>query len=96
MNFIEVAEVLKRLKLDHDVDGHDIVLINEVNKLGDEAFVMRVIAEFPLTSRNTTHTRIKELIKKGLLTVELDGENMRTKRLVLTDKLEEVLYAIRR
>jgi DNA-binding MarR family transcriptional regulator len=92
MNFIEVAEVLKRLKLDHDVDGYDIVLINEVNKLGNEAFVMRVMREFKLTSRNTTHTRIKKLIKKGLLATELDGGNMRTKRLVLTDKLEEILY----
>ena len=92
MNFIEVAEVLKRLHEDHDLDGFDIVLINEVNKLGDDAFVMRVIEKFKLTSRNTAHARIKKLISKGLLATELNGSNMRTKRLVLTDKLEEVLY----
>ena len=92
MNFLDVAETLKRLKIKHDVDGLDIILINEVNKLGDDAFVMRVIENFKLASRNTAHARIKKLVKQGLLAVELDGNNMRTKKLVLTNKLEGVLY----
>lgn len=92
MKLYELADMLKTLKVKHNIDGLDLILINEVNNLGAEAFVMRVLKEFALCSPATTHTRIKKLIKKGLLATELDGTNMRTKRLVLTDRTEEILY----
>jgi DNA-binding MarR family transcriptional regulator len=92
MKLYELANMLKTLKTEHDIDGIDIVLINEVNNLGDDAFIMRVLKEFKLCSQATTHTRIKKLIKKELLAIELDGTNLRTKKLILTDKTEEILY----
>lgn len=92
MKLYELADKLKNLKTVHDLDGLDVILINEVNNLGADAFVMRVLKGFDLCSQATTHTRIKKLIKKEVLAIELDGANMRTKRLVLTEKAEEILY----
>jgi DNA-binding MarR family transcriptional regulator len=94
MKLDELATTLKKLKTTHDLDGIDLILINEVDKLGSDAFVMRVLKGFDLCSQATTHTRIKKLIKKEMLTTELDGANMRTKRLVLTDKTKEILYGV--
>lgn len=92
MKLNELAITLRIFKTAHDLDGLDLILINEVNKLGADAFVMRVLKVFDLCSQATTHTRIKKLIKKEVLAIELDGANMRTKRLVLTKKAEEILY----
>ena len=94
MKLYELANMLETLKVEHDLDSLDIILINKVNNLHTEAFVMRVLKEFKLCSQATTHTRIKKLIKKEVLATELDGANMRTKRLVLTKKAEEILDCV--
>lgn len=92
MKLHEISKMLETLKIEHNLDSLDIILINRVNNLHADAFVMRVLKDFKLCSQATAHARIKRLIRHGVLAVELDGDNMRTKRLVLTNKAEEVLY----
>ena len=96
MKLYEIANMLEALNTEHDLDGLDIILINKVNNLHTEAFVTRVMKDFKLCSPATTHSRIKKLIKKELLSTELDGGNLRTKRLVLTDKTKDTLDRVLR
>lgn len=95
MKLEQIGSLLEQLKLDHDLDGTDVLIINAVNKLGADALVTRVMKEFQLASKNTTHSRIKKLIKLGFLKAEFDDNNLRTKQLVLTGKLEEILLCLR-
>jgi DNA-binding MarR family transcriptional regulator len=95
MKLEQISNLLEQLKVNHDLDGTDLIIINTVNKLGVNALVTRVMKEFQLASKGTTHSRIKKLIKLGFLKTELDDDNQRTKQLVMTGKLKEVLCALK-
>ena len=92
MELKELAAVLRKLKVEHDLDSLDIILLASIEP---EARVMPTIRRFRLTSSATAHARLKKLIKNNFVHVEQSETNLRTKNLVLTKKLEEILLCIR-
>lgn len=88
MELKELAAVLRKLKVEHDLDSLDIVLLASIEP---EARVMPTIRRFRLTSSATAHARLKKLIKNNFVNIEQSETNLRTKNLVLTDRLQEIL-----
>lgn len=92
MELKELAAVLRKLKVEHDLDSLDIILLASIEP---EARVMPTIRRFRLTSSATAHARLKKLIKNNFVHIEQSETNLRTKNLVLTKKLEEILLCLR-
>lgn len=92
MELKELAAVLRKLKVEHDLDSLDIILLASIEP---EARVMPTIRRFRLTSSATAHARLKKLIKNNFVNIEQSETNLRTKNLVLTGKLEEILLCLR-
>ena len=92
MELKELAAVLHKLKVEHDLDSLDIILLASIEP---EARVMPTIRRFRLTSSATAHARLKKLIKNNFVHIEQSETNLRTKNLVLTRKLEEILLCLR-
>ena len=88
MELKELAAVLRKLKVEHDLDSLDIILLASIEP---EARVMPTIRRFRLTSSATAHARLKKLIKNNFVHIEQSETNLRTKNLVLTDRLQEIL-----
>ena len=88
MELNELGALLRKLKTEHDLDSLDIILLASI---GPEARVMPTIRRFRLTSSATAHARLKKLIKNNFVHIEQSETNLRTKNLVLTDRLQEIL-----
>ena len=88
MELKELAAVLRKLKVEHDLDSLDIILLASIEP---EARVMPTIRRFRLTSSATAHARLKKLIKNNFVHIEQSETNLRTKNLVLTNHLQEIL-----
>lgn len=100
MKLKQLTEALVKTHTALGLDAIDLMLLRIITdklKLEGEATIMPIIEEFSLTSRATTHARLKKLIKSGFVSWDSDENNLRVKLLKRGDKyqdLESLLKAI--
>lgn len=100
MNLEQLTNALIKTHTELGVDAIDLMLLHTItNKLRieGEATIMPIIDNFGLTSRATTHARLKNLIRNGFISWDSDENNLRVKLLkhgAKYDKLENLLQQI--
>ena len=100
MNLEQLSRALLKTHTELGLDAIDLVLLHTVThklKLEGEATIMPIIDNFELTSRATTHARLKNLIRNGFVGWDGDENNLRVKLLKKGEqynKLEQLLSTI--
>lgn len=100
MNLEQLTNALIKAHMEMGVDAIDLMLLHTITdklKAEGEATIMPIIENFSLTSRATTHARLKNLIKNGFISWDSDENNLRVKLLkrgAKYDKLETLLQQI--
>ena len=94
MKLEKLAQALNGLRSKYKVDGTDVLILNAViamKREHDEVLTMQFIKNFKGASNATTHSRMKKLLKYGLLARVVDEDNLRVKKLEPTAKTQELV-----
>ena len=81
MKLYQASDMLRTMRDKYDLDGIDLMLLGDINTLGNGATIMEFIGEFDGASQATTHARIRKLCEKNILKKVEVSDNLRYKTL---------------
>ena len=94
MRIDKLCVAIAGLKSKYKLDSTDVLLLNAIvstHKDNGGATIMGIIRNFKAASHATTHSRIKKLVKHGLIDRVADETNLRIKKLQPTAKYNDLV-----
>lgn len=94
MRIDKLCVAIAGLKSKYKLDSTDVLLLNAIvstHKDNGGATIMGIIKNFKAASYATTHSRIKKLVKYGLIDRVADETNLRIKKLQPTAKYNDLV-----